>query len=90
MNQVIDKSEEWIKYVEKNASLLLNLTPDLPNKYEKLQELDNVTFLHKFKKTYFQKPIRLSSLQFLKFSDTKTYERTGKSKEECGDSFRHN
>jgi hypothetical protein len=50
MNQVIDKSEEWIKYVEKNASLLLNLTPDLPNKYEKLQELDNVTFLRKLKK----------------------------------------
>jgi len=50
MNQVIDKSEEWIKYVEKNASLLLNLTPDLPNKYEKLQELDNVTFLHKLQK----------------------------------------
>lgn len=50
MNQVIDKSEEWIKYVEKNASLLLNLTPDLPNKYEKLQELDNVTFLRKLQK----------------------------------------
>lgn len=50
MNKVIDKSEEWIKYVEKNASLLLNLTPDLPNKYEKLQELDNVTFLRKLQK----------------------------------------
>ena len=50
MNQVIDKRKEWIKYVEKNASLLLNLTPDLPNKYEKLQELDNVTFLHKLQK----------------------------------------
>jgi hypothetical protein len=50
MNQVIDKSEEWIKYVEKNASLLLNLTPDLPNKYEKLQELDNVTFLRKLQR----------------------------------------
>ena len=50
MNQVIDKREEWIKYVEKNASLILNLTPDLPNKYKKLQELDNVTFLHKLQK----------------------------------------
>ena len=50
MNQVIDKREEWIKYVEKNASLLLNLTPDLPSKYEKIQELDNVSFLRKLQK----------------------------------------
>ena len=50
MNQVIDKRKEWIKYVEKNASLLLNLTPDLPSQYEKLQELDTVTFLRQLKK----------------------------------------
>ena len=50
MNQVIDKREEWIKYVEEHASLLLNLTPDLPSKYEKIQELDNVSFLRKLQK----------------------------------------
>ena len=50
MNQVIDKREEWIKYVEEHATLLLNLTPDLPSQYEKLQELDTVTFLRQLKK----------------------------------------
>ena len=50
MNQVIDKRKEWVKYVEEHASLILNLTPDLPSKYEKIQELDNVSFLHKLQK----------------------------------------
>ena len=46
----IDKREEWVRYVEEHSSLILNLTPDLPSKYEKLQELDNVSFLRKLQK----------------------------------------
>ena len=46
----IDQREEWIKYVEEHATLLLNLTPDLPSQYEKLQELDTVTFLRQLNK----------------------------------------
>jgi len=50
-----DKREEWIKYVEEHASLLLNLTPNLPSQYEKLQELDTVTFLRQLKKDILSK-----------------------------------
>ena len=46
----IDKREEWVRYVEEHASLILSLTPNLPSQYEKLQELDNVNFLHKLQK----------------------------------------
>ena len=46
----IDKREEWVKYVEEHASLILNLTSHLPSQYEKLQELDNVSFLRKLQK----------------------------------------
>lgn len=50
MNNIIDKREDWVRVLEDKASLILNLTPDLPNSYEKLQELDNVTFLRRLQK----------------------------------------
>ena len=46
----IDKREKWVRYVEEHASLILSLTPNLPSQYEKLQELDTVTFLRQLNK----------------------------------------